>query len=461
MLSPAILAAPDYRLPFKIYTDASLVAGAAVLTQMQNGQEKVIAFHSTKFTKTQQNYSATERECLAVLSGVEKFRPYIDGVPFTVVTDHSSLRWLQNLREPHGKLARWAVRLQAFDITFVHRPGKLMVVPDALSRAVNIIEIESHSDTSDKWYQRMYKFVETGRAKRYKVENGVLYKKGEMSVDKGDRLWTICLPTEKTQEALIEKHDQQSHIGYWKTLRAVKKTYYWPMMNEQIYRYISRCEICKQTKPSTENTRVQTGKYRDPISVGRVLSIDLVGPLPPSKLYRHTWLMVAVDAFSKYTFAKSVTRATTTAITEWLERDIFWKFSVPEKLISDNGTQFTRDWFAAFLKNYRVEHVTTPVYHPQANEVEATNKSVKQMLRAELMQLACHSEWAAQVPKIIMRLNTNARMPVGKSPHFIVYGQEKSMTGDEFRLLNNVNEPIGDEAEKRRIEFVEKNRIAH
>lgn len=123
-----ILASPDYKLPYTIYTDASLVAGAAVLTQVQNGEEKVIAFHSAKFSRTQQKYSATERECLAVLMGVEKFRPYIDGVEIKVITDHASLRWLQNLKEPHGKLARWAVRLQAFKIVFEHRAGRLMVL---------------------------------------------------------------------------------------------------------------------------------------------------------------------------------------------------------------------------------------------------------------------------------------------------------------------------------------------
>lgn len=449
MLSPAILSSPDYSLPFKIYTDASLVAGAAVLTQVQDGKEKVIAFHSAKFSKTQQNYSATERECLAVISGVEKFRPYIDGVPFTVVTDHSSLRWLQNLREPHGKLARWAVRLQAFDITFEHRPGRLMVVPDALSRAVDIIEIESQLDTSDKWYNRSYSFASTGKANRYKIENGILYRKGNISVDTGDQLWTVCLPHEKVKEALIEKHDNQSHIGFWKTLKAVQKSYYWPTMQSQIYEYVSQCKICKQIKPSTENTRVATGKYQHPISVGRVLSVDLVGPLPASKYHKHMWLMVAVDVFSKYVFAKSVTRATAAVITDWIEKDIFYKFNVPEKLVSDNGTQFTSEWFATFLKAYRVEHVTTPVYHPQPNQVEATNKSIKQLLRAELIEQSEHTDWASYVHKVIMRLNTNARMPVGKSPHFIVYGREKNMTGDEHRLLNDLNKPIGDEQEKR------------
>lgn len=189
LISPAILAAPDYSLPYIIYTDASLIAGSAVLTQIQNGVEKVIAFHSVKFSRTQRNYSATERECLAVLSGVEKFRPYIDGVSFTVVTDHASLTWLQNLKEPHGKLARWAVRLQAFDIKFVHRPGKLMTVPDALSRAIELIDVHNlDSTTSDVWYKKKKELATSGSTQQFKVENGLLYKKGKYNTTSGDRL---------------------------------------------------------------------------------------------------------------------------------------------------------------------------------------------------------------------------------------------------------------------------------
>lgn len=190
------MVAPDYKLPFKIYTDASLIAGAGILTQVQAGQERVIAYHSVKFSRTQQNYSATERECLAVLSSVEKFRPWVDGVPFTVVTDHASLKWLQELRQPHGKLARWAVRLQAFDITFEHRPGRQMEAPDALSRAVDVIDIKPNQPSADVWYNKMLTMAKTGASEFYKFENGYLYRRGKYNAETGDRIWALCVPSE-------------------------------------------------------------------------------------------------------------------------------------------------------------------------------------------------------------------------------------------------------------------------
>lgn len=434
-----ILASPDYALPYKIYTDASLVAGAAVLTQVHAGVEKVIAYHSAKFTKTQQNYSATERECLAVLTGVEKFRPFIDGTEFTVVTDHASLKWLQNLKEPHGKLARWAVRLQAFSIKFEHRPGRQMVVPDALSRSVELIEVEKETQTTDVWYNQMYSLAKSGKAQRYKIEDSRLYHLGSMDSRTGSRRWALCIPKEKTQEAMQEQHDQ-AHFGYWKSLRLAQRLYYWPNMHKSMYEYVQRCTDCKLVKQSNENTRVPTGRYVDPQKIGRILSIDLIGPLPASKVHKHIWIIMVMDAFSKYAFAKACTRANANTISDFLEKEVFYRFETPEIIISDNGSQFTSDLFKKFTTAHKIRHVFVPVYHPQANQVEATNKCVKTLLRAELLRRADHTDWSSYLAKAIMNLNTTPRMPTGQSPHFIVFGREKTQSGDEHRVINDPNE---------------------
>lgn len=67
--------------------------------------------------------------------------------------------------------------------------------------------------------------------------------------------------------------------------------------------------------------------------------------------------------------------------------------------------------------------------------IETTNKSVKQLLRAELVGQSIHADWAQYVNKVVMHLNTTPRMPAGQSPHYLVYGREKTMTGDEHKLL--------------------------
>ena len=109
LISSPVLAYPNFELPFCVQTDASESVLGVVVTQTQGGQERVIAYTSRVLSEAERNYSTTEKECLAVVWGIRKFRYYLEGYHFTVITDHSSLKWLHNLRNPTGRLARWAL----------------------------------------------------------------------------------------------------------------------------------------------------------------------------------------------------------------------------------------------------------------------------------------------------------------------------------------------------------------
>lgn len=148
------------------------------MVQGTGDQEKAVAYFSQKLSATQQKYQTTERECLAVIVGIEKLRPYIEGTHFTVVTDHASLQWLQNLKDPSGRLAKWALSLQPYDFTLVHSPGRLMAVADALSRAVVSIDVARFAETRDDWYTKLKEKVsrDPDQYPQYKVEKELLYK---------------------------------------------------------------------------------------------------------------------------------------------------------------------------------------------------------------------------------------------------------------------------------------------
>ena len=144
---------------FIVQTDASDVGLGAVLLQEVEGLERVLEFASRVLTPAERNYSVTERECLAVVWAIGKFRPYIDGYEFKVVTDHSSLRWLCQMKNPTSRLARWALELQGHKFTVEHRKGALNYVADALSRMYEgeegpqVSAVSWFRNTEDTWYQ--------------------------------------------------------------------------------------------------------------------------------------------------------------------------------------------------------------------------------------------------------------------------------------------------------------------
>ena len=135
LCSSPVLAYPVFSKPFILDTDASDVGISGVLSQLDSeGRERVIAFGSRLLTKPDRQYCVTRRELLAVVTFIRQYRPYLICRRFTLRTDHGSLTWLRNFREPEGQLARWLEQLQELEFNMVHRPSKAHQNADSLSR---------------------------------------------------------------------------------------------------------------------------------------------------------------------------------------------------------------------------------------------------------------------------------------------------------------------------------------
>jgi hypothetical protein len=134
LVSAPVLAYPQTDGKFILDTDASDVAIGAVLSQVQDGVVRVIAFASNTLSPSQRNYCTTRKELVAVVQFTRHFRHYLLGRPFLVRTDHGSLTWLLRFKQINGQLARWLEELSQFDMTIVHRPGRLHNNADAMSR---------------------------------------------------------------------------------------------------------------------------------------------------------------------------------------------------------------------------------------------------------------------------------------------------------------------------------------
>ena len=118
-----ILAYPRFDTPFVLQTDASDYCLGAVLSQTQDGAERVISYGSRSLKPAELNYSTTEKEALSIVHFVGEYRPYLLGRKFYVETDHNPLTFLNKQQEPKGRLGRWAIALSEFDYEVRYKPG--------------------------------------------------------------------------------------------------------------------------------------------------------------------------------------------------------------------------------------------------------------------------------------------------------------------------------------------------
>lgn len=437
--SPPVLATPNYNREFTIVCDASQNGlGAAILQKDEENNERAIAYMSQKLTPAQQKYHVTEKECLAVLTAINKFRPYIEGAPrFIVVTDHASLKWLQNLKDPAGRLARWALQLQGHNYVIEHRKGREMALPDALSRSVDMLEFSEEDRVGDDWYNQL-------RAKV--LENPDEYPCNQ--VMGGDLLqfvpasrlgresgWKLVVPEGARLAVLKECHDNvlAAHGGYAKTVRRIGEKYFWPRMHNEVRKYLAKCDVCKAAKPTNKIQRPPKGLYAPIDRPWRRVSLDFVGPLPRSKR-GNTFLFVVVDAFTKYVVMTPLRNSKAMTTVPVLRERVFLKFGVPETIWLDNGKQLISTDFNKFLDTFGVKNRYTPYFHPQSNPCEAANATLVIGIRSYVMSHATHDRWDEEVPDIMCSLNTSEHSSTEQTPYRANFGRDMVTFGNEYRL---------------------------
>ncbi|UYV80136.1 K02A2.6-like [Cordylochernes scorpioides] len=224
---------PDY--PSKVYTDASKYGIGAILTQIgPDNEEHVIAYYSKTLQPHQENYSAYEMECLAVIQATDHFHVYIEKQPFEIITDHAALQWLFTMKKPKHKYFRWILSLSSKSCNIVHRSGKQQTHVDALSRlsVVNIAtqELQEHQQNSDLSF-----------LKNSHTHDGVV-----MIKQKG--VFKAVVPNSLTKKILEEYHDSLSHPSITKTCKLITQCYWWKGITTDIKNYVRSCKSCQLVK---------------------------------------------------------------------------------------------------------------------------------------------------------------------------------------------------------------------
>lgn len=442
-----VLAQADFSKPFFIQCDASTVGIGSVLYQKdENDHEHPIYFFSKKLNPAQRKYTVTELECLAAVLSVKKFRPFIEGQEFKILTDHSSLKWLMSQRDLGGRLARWSLKLQAFNFTIEHRKGKDQVVPDALSRMfcdeiskVIPLNLESKEFESPE-YNELKKNIKENQSRLpdLKIEDEKYVFKRTFNTDTNEgSSWKLWVPPGLTSQLIQSHHEPPpcSHGGIAKTIKRLQLLFFWPNLTTQVKNFINRCHVCSSTKSNNKISRPPMGKQIEVLRPFQFLYLDFLGPYPRSKRGNSVILNV-LDKFTKFPFLEPLKKATTSSVIEFLEKRIFSVFGIPEIIYTDNGVQFKSKLFKEFVDLHGITHLTTPIYTPQSNAAERVNRSAITAVRAYIED---HEEWDTHLHEISSALRSGYHQSIEMSPYFALFNQSMIQHGSVYQILKKIN----------------------
>ena len=463
LTSAPVLARPDFDLSFTLFTDASACAIGCSLTQIQDGNERVITYCSRTLSSAERNYSVTELECLAIIWGIEKNRQYLEGTEFKVVTDHSCLKWLLNLKNPSGRLARWILRLQPYRFSVEYRKGKFNCVADALSRIVSPFEsltavslgISNSEPTQDEWYDRKFDKVQQSPDLHpdWKVENNKLFYhqksflKGELQEPAEN--WKLVIPWTQRSNVLKENHDdpQSGHLGIAKTHWRIGRLYYWPGMYRDIVRYVLQCDVCQRVKPA--NTAPRGLMYpRYLTTPWHTVSADIMGPFPTSS-FGNKYLLVFEDVFTKWVELVPIRAANSSIILGKFKSFILNRFGTPVKLITDNASNFVSSMVRSMADTCGIKHQTTPLYHCQANPTERANRNIRQLIITYLDKER-HTKWDKYIGELQFALNSTVHSSTKYSPAFLNFGRELLPMNSLYRQATPLEQDAADPVQLRK-----------
>ncbi|VFQ67149.1 unnamed protein product [Cuscuta campestris] len=229
---------------------------------------------------------------------------------------------------------------------------------------------------------------------------------------------------DEAQKLMEEIHEGicSAHQGAFTMSRKVTlQGYFWPTIIRDCAEYMRKCKVWQEFqkvpgRPATNYTSISTT-----IPFAR-WGIDLVGILPRGT-GNNTYLVVAIDYFTKWVEAAPVPTITEEQMRKFVSKQILCRFGVPQQIITDNGTQFEARGFNEFLQSWGIKHSYAAVGYPQTNgQVENTNITIVDGLKKKIME--CKSAWVEELPYIVWTYRTNPRKATGETPFALTYGFE-------------------------------------
>lgn len=425
MTQAPVLALPDFEQPFIIECDASGAGIGGVL--MQRGRP--IAFFSQALQGKNLLLSTYEKEMLAIVLAIQKWRPYLLGRQFVIKTDQKSLKhfWEQRITTPAQE--KWLAKLMGYNFVITYKKGNENKAADALSR-----RDEGENSGSDFWaisspvpqwveaikeeyiHPTMKSLVDMckngGAGSSWELKGDILLYKNRIFIPADSKL----IPT------IIKEIHSGSHEGYHKSLHRIRKVFFWHGMRKNIREFIKNCDTCQRNK--VENTK-PAGLLQPlpiPTQVWSDISMDFVEGLPISR--GKSTIFVVVDRLSKYAHFIPISHPyTANNLALIFFENIFKLYGMPKSIVCDRDPAFTSSFWKELFQLQGTQFNFSSSYHPQTDgQTEVVNRTLEMYLRCFTGHRP--KEWARWIPWAEYCYNTSIHSATKKSPYEVLYGRE-------------------------------------